>query len=74
MQLAEMAQATDRAAALARRLLTFSRQQEPSRRPTKLGPLTEEVLGLIRPMLSQRELALEMHVDDDLPEIRADPT
>ena len=71
--LAEIEMAGERAGALARQLLTFSRQQESLRQPTELAALVLDTLGLLRSTVP-RQIRIETHCDPQTPKILADST
>jgi PAS domain S-box-containing protein len=66
-------QGAQRATALVRQILTFSRQQEAERRPLCLGPLVAEPLRLLRATLPAT-IEFDLALDSDLPAVLADPT
>ena len=69
--LAEIEQASARAVELVRRILTFSRRQEPVRKILQLETVIEEALGLLRATLSS---TIEVRTDfpAGLPAVSAD--
>ena len=64
--------ATARAADLVRRILAFSRPQEPRRASIRLRPVVEEVLKLLRATLPAT-IAIRTRFDDCTPDVQADP-
>lgn len=71
--LEEIERAGERAADLIRRILTFTRRQDPHRRPLLLQSVVEEVLRLMRATIPSR-IHIETHFADSLPEVSADST
>jgi PAS domain S-box-containing protein len=71
--LTEVDRAISRGADLVRQLLTFSRRDEPQRRPVKLQPLVAETLSLLRVTIP-RTVHLETRFDPDVPDILGDGT
>ena len=67
----EIAKAGRRAVALTKKILSFSRQQEPNRQATELQPIVEEVLSLVRPSLPAA-IEIRLHFSDGLPPVLAD--
>ena len=64
-------QATRRAADLVKRILAFSRQQEPRRTSIGLQPVVEEVLTLLRATLPAT-IQIRTRIDADAPRVLAD--
>ncbi|MEO8630364.1 MAG: PAS domain S-box protein, partial [Betaproteobacteria bacterium] len=71
--LGEIAKGSARAADLVRRILTFTRQQEPKRDVIALRPVVEEVTELLRSTLPAM-IELTTKFEDRLPPIAAGPT
>jgi PAS domain S-box-containing protein len=71
--LSEINQASLRAAALVRQILTFSRQRVPERRIVGLSLVASEAIKLLRATLPV-SVSMEMHFERDVPEIFADAT
>ncbi len=71
--IAEINVATDRAKALVRRILTFSRQKAQDRVPVSLDAVLREALDLVRPTLPATA-NIELDVQGGLPEVLADAT
>ena len=71
--LSEISKATRRAQDLVRRILTFSRKQDPQRIVTKLQPIVGEVASLLRASLPAT-INIEKQIDDDCSTVLADPT
>jgi signal transduction histidine kinase len=69
----EILRASHRAGELIRQILAFSRQQEQSRQPIRLGRPVAEALKLMRASLPA-EVALETAIDPDAPAVLADGT
>ena len=69
--LEEIAGATDRAAALTRQLLLFSRKQRFEMSPTELNEVVEELAKMLRRVLGEN-LALELDLDRPMPVVLAD--
>lgn len=65
--------AAERARALTRRILMFGRTQVDTRASTKLVPLIQDVMRLLRATLPAR-ITLSLEEADDVPSVRADPT
>ncbi len=65
--------ATERAKALVRRILTFSRQKAQERAPVQVDAALREALDLVRPTLPS-STSIELDVQAGVPEIMADPT
>jgi PAS domain S-box-containing protein len=71
--LTEVHKASGRAADLVRRILTFSRQQEPKREVMQLRPVVEEVLKLLRSTLPAM-IEIRTNFAETLPAVAADVT
>jgi len=71
--LEEIKSAAVRASDLVRRILAFSRQQEPVARVVPLGPIVEEVLKLLRASLPAM-IEIRAELPSSLPLVRVDPT
>ncbi|HWA73096.1 MAG TPA: PAS domain S-box protein [Polyangiaceae bacterium] len=71
--LSEINQASLRAAALVRQILTFSRQSEPERRAVGLALVAGEAIKLLRATLPV-SVSIETRFERDVPEIFADAT
>jgi PAS domain S-box-containing protein len=71
--LAEIEKASNRAADLARRILSYGRPKEDSREVTKLGPIVDEALRLLRATLPSL-IEIRVAVPDDLPPVAVDPS
>lgn len=71
--LGEIAKASHRAAELVRRILAFSRQQEPLREVIHLQPVISEALELLRATLPAT-LEFKIAFDDNAPTVLADST
>ena len=71
--LTEIDQASARATELVRRILTFSRRQEPVRKTLQLKAVVEEALGLLRATLSP-SIKVHTQFSADLPAVSADAT
>ena len=50
-------------------LLSFSRQGQESHQPTDMKAVIEATLNLMRAMLFKDQIAVEVHLDEELPEI-----
>ncbi len=70
-ELEEIAGATDRAAALTRQLLLFSRKQAFEMRPVDLNEAIEGLSRILRRVLGE-DLSLELDIAGELPLVRAD--
>jgi two-component system, cell cycle sensor histidine kinase and response regulator CckA len=66
-------QASSRAAALVRQILTFSRKEEHSRQPVQLAHVLAEPLSLLRATLPAM-IAFDIAVEKNLPSVLADMT
>ena len=64
--------AANRARDLVRQILSFSRQQNQEMQPCSLGPLVKEAFNLLRATLPTT-IAMEIHLENDLPRVLADP-
>jgi len=72
-RLDQILKAAERAKELVTRILAFSRQTEHHKRPTRLTPLIEELLKMIRPSIpSTIEICKEICEESDY--VMADPT
>jgi PAS domain S-box-containing protein len=71
--LAEIENASTRAGALVRQILTFSRKQEPNRQVMGLEPVVGEALRLLRATLPAT-IQIRSRFDADVPLVLADPT
>ena len=69
--LAEIGAASNRAKDLVRQILTFSRQQQPERRPVQLHPVVREALQLLRASLPST-LEIIQVIDEQTPVVLAD--
>ena len=69
----EILKACRRASDLVRQILTFSRQQEPRRRPLQLWPVIEEAVKLLRAALPST-ITFHLEHAHDVPTVLADPT
>jgi PAS domain S-box-containing protein len=63
--------AADRAAALTRQLLAFSRQQQLTLQTIDLNAVIRGVSGLLRRVIGE-EIRLDLHLDPAVPHVRAD--
>jgi PAS domain S-box-containing protein len=73
MALSEINDASLRAAALVRQILTFSRRRPPERRVIRLDAVVTEALKLLRATLPA-SIRIETALDADAPAVFADPT
>ncbi len=71
--LQEIRKAAERARDLVQQILAFSRRQPTERKPTLLAPVVDESVRLLRATLPAR-VALEVHIDGELPGVLADAT
>lgn len=71
--LGEIHIATSRATDLVRRILTFSRGENPTLKPLVLSPVVEEALKLLRATLPA-SIEIRQSLSPDLPTVLADPT
>lgn len=67
----EIARATDRARELVRQLLAFSRKQAVALQPVNLSSVVGAAESLLRRVIGE-EIVLDVHLDPELPSIRAD--
>jgi PAS domain S-box-containing protein len=65
--------ASNRATALVRQILSFSRQQRAERKSLQLGPIVKEALSLLRATLPST-IALEHQLDAAVPDVLANAT
>jgi two-component system cell cycle sensor histidine kinase/response regulator CckA len=65
--------ATERAAALTRQLLLFTRQEKGERRPTQLNSVVEETRDLLERSIP-KEITIELHLEPELWAVEADPS
>jgi signal transduction histidine kinase/CheY-like chemotaxis protein len=63
----------ERARDMVARILTFSRREDPTRRPIDLGPIVQEACGLLRSSLPET-VDLRPSIADDLLPVTADAT
>ncbi len=70
--LEEIAHATERARELVRQLLAFSRKQAVSLQPVNLSRVVGAAESLLRRVIGE-EITLDVHLETELPSIRADP-
>ena len=71
--LTEMLRACKRGRELVLQILTFSRQEKPSREPMFLHPVIKECLKLLRASIPTT-IEIQQHIETDGPTIIADPT
>src|SRR4051812_16391712 len=69
--LREISKASARATDLVRRILAFTRAQDPKRKPTALQPILEEALQLLRPALSAT-ISIKTRFPSPMPAVSAD--
>ncbi|MCP4679143.1 MAG: PAS domain-containing protein [Deltaproteobacteria bacterium] len=60
---------TERVAKIVRNLLAFTRQEKESHSPAKISNALDETLSLIRTIIQQDQITLQVDLPDDLPEI-----
>jgi PAS domain S-box-containing protein len=70
--LAQVLTAAGRARDLVRQILTFSRQEEPQRKPIHVGRILEEALKLLRSSFPST-IEIRRHVDLEVPQLLGDP-
>jgi CheY-like chemotaxis protein len=70
--LQQVERAAERATALTRQLLAYSRKQIIQRRPLALNEVVEQTVGMLRRIIGEH-IALNMELMPDLPPIFADP-
>ena len=71
--LRQVEQAAERATALTRQLLAYSRKQIIQRRPLQLNEIVHQTVGMLRRVIGEH-IALEMQLASDLPLAYADTT
>ena len=71
--LQQVERAADRATALTRQLLAYSRKQIIQRRPLALNQIVEQTVAMLRRIIGEH-IALDMQLTPDLPPIFADPS
>lgn len=69
----EVRKASERASSLVKRILSFSRQEEPCRETTFVTPIVEEATKLLRATLPAM-IQMRVECEDNLPPIKADST
>jgi len=65
----EIIQETERVATIVRSLLTFARQEKQAHSPARMIDIIEATLSLIRTVMRQDQIALEVDVPEGLPEV-----
>ena len=71
--LTQVQRAAERATALTRQLLAYSRKQIIQRRPVALNEVVEQTVAMLRRLIGEH-IALDMQLAPDLPPIFADPS
>ncbi len=71
--LQQVARAAERATALTRQLLAYSRKQIIHRRPLSLNEVVDQTVGMLRRIIGEH-ISLEMQLTSNLPPIFADPS
>jgi two-component system, cell cycle sensor histidine kinase and response regulator CckA len=71
--LTQVQRAAERATALTRQLLAYSRKQILQRRPLALNEVVEQTVAMLRRLIGEH-IALDMQLAPDLPPIFADPS
>ncbi len=71
--LRQVERAAERATALTRQLLAYSRKQVIQRRPLALNEVVEQTVGMLRRIIGEH-IALDMQLAPELPPIFADPS
>ena len=71
--LQQVQRAAERATALTRQLLAYSRKQMIQRRPLSLNEIVEQTVAMLRRLIGEH-IALDMQLAPDLPPIFADPS
>ncbi len=71
--LQQVERAAERATALTRQLLAYSRKQIIQRRPLSLNEIVEQTVAMLRRIIGEH-IALDMQLAADLPPIFADPS
>ena len=61
---------TERVATIVRNLLTFSRQEKKTYNPARITDIVDGTLSLIRTVIKQHQIILEVDLPDDLPEFK----
>ena len=72
-KLQEVLQAANRAADLVNQILTFSRQEEPERKPLSVAPILEKSLKMLRSTLPST-ISIRQNISPELGLVLADPT
>ena len=67
----QVVRAAERATALTRQLLAYSRKQIIQRRPLELKPMVEQTVGMLRRIIGEH-IAVDLQLAEDLPPIHAD--
>ena len=65
----EIIHETERVATIVRNLLAFARQEEQQRGPARLCDMVDATLSLLRAVIRQDQITLEVDVPEDLPPI-----
>jgi two-component system, cell cycle sensor histidine kinase and response regulator CckA len=73
VSLNQVQRAAERATALTRQLLAYSRKQMIQRRPLALNEVVEQTVAMLRRLIGEH-IALDMQLAPDLPPIFADPS
>ena len=66
----EIIHETERVAAIVRDLLTFARHEEQGHNVALMGDIVQSTLTLIRTVMRHDQIELEVHVPEDLPQLR----
>jgi signal transduction histidine kinase len=62
-----------RISGILRQLLEYARPRRANIRPTAVGPILASTVELLEPLAREREIAVQVHVPEDLPPLLADP-
>jgi PAS domain S-box-containing protein len=68
----KITQAAERCASIVQRFLMLARQHPPERTQVQLNTIVREAVGLLEYAFRVDDLALQLHLAPDLPELRAD--
>lgn len=64
---AEISKETDRVTTIVKDLLSFARHDDSPRSPARMCSIVESTMSLIRALLRQDQITLDVHVPEDLP-------
>jgi PAS domain S-box-containing protein len=69
----KITQAAERCARIVQNFLMLARQHPPERSRVQLGPIVEEAVGIFAYALRMDDIAVQLHLAHDLPDLQADP-